>query len=82
MISQIGHNLSDQSQYFVDQLDQPIVAFKGQQDQSNQYISRSAQLSRLYPYRPNTPHSVSKNVTNLILNNFNKLEPFSIIFCT
>jgi len=28
--------LSDQPQYFVDQLDQPIVAFKGQQDQPNQ----------------------------------------------
>jgi len=27
----IGHNLSDQPQYFVDQLGQPIVAFKGQQ---------------------------------------------------
>jgi len=32
----IDHNLSDQLQYFVDQLDQPIVAFKGQQDQPNQ----------------------------------------------
>jgi len=31
----IGHNLSDQPQYFVDQLDQPTVAFKGQQDQPN-----------------------------------------------
>jgi len=35
-----GHNLSDLPQYFVDQLDQPIVAFKISQ------ISRSAdQLS-------------------------------------
>jgi len=32
----IGHNLFDQSHYFVDQLDQPIVAFKGQQGQPNQ----------------------------------------------
>jgi len=32
----IGHNLPDQPQYFVDQLDQPIVAFKGEQDQPNQ----------------------------------------------
>jgi len=28
--------LSDQPQYFVDQLAQQIVAFKGQQDQPNQ----------------------------------------------
>jgi len=25
---------------------------------------------------------VSKNVTNLMLNNFSKLEPISVIFCT
>jgi len=29
----IGHNSSDQPQYFVDQLDQPIVAFKDQPNQ-------------------------------------------------
>jgi len=32
----ISHDLSDQPQYFVDQLDQQTVAFKGQQNQPNQ----------------------------------------------
>ena len=36
----IGNNLSVQPQYFVDQLDSRIVAFKGQQDQPNQYIDQ------------------------------------------